>query len=139
MRSVSIDRPWSTYIAEVANQSNFNVDLPATPWRRCGSMLKARSWGEVRDFTLAGATSMSAQMGLQFVGVESDTPVTTVFGPSFTANGWSAPGGGGYTDVTPNASQYLLARGIWRLTLTLASGTARPFLRAAGTIEVLTQ
>jgi len=135
----TFDLPWTTYIAEVVNQSGLTVNLPATPYRPCAAMLGARALGEVQDFTLAGATSMTARMGLQFVNHESENPTVVLIGPTFNANGWLGPGGGGFTDIASTAAQFRRCRGIWQLTLTLASGTARPFLRAAGSIQIKLQ
>ncbi len=132
MRRIEFELPWTTLIGEVASQSGLVIDLPCLAYRPCANMLAVRAWGEVRDFTLAGATSMSLRAVAQFANVEGDTPTAVAFGPTWTADGWQGPGAGGYTDISSSAGQYLLARLGWRLTLTLASGTARPFLRAWG-------
>ena len=136
MRSITLELPWDTFILEVASQTNYVVSMPVTGWRKSSGMSKARAWGEVRDFTLAGATALSAQMGLEFAKTESDTPVVVGIGPTFTGNGWLSPGATPWADVGGQAGEYLLARGVWLLKATLNPGTARPFLRAAGTVEI---
>ncbi len=132
MRRLEIELPWTTLIGEVASQSGLVLDLPSLGYRSCANMLAVRSLGEVRNFTLAGATSMTLRAILQFANVEDDAPTAVAFGPTYTGDGWQGPGAGGYTDISSYAGQYLLVRPGWRLTLTLASGTARPFLRAWG-------
>ena len=132
MRQIEIELPWTTLIAEVASQSGLVIDLPCVPYRSCANLLEARFWGEVRGFTLAGATSMSARPLLQFANFENDSPTNVLFGPTWTGDGWQGPGSGAFTDISANAAQYLLVRAGWRLTLTLNPGTARPFLRAWG-------
>lgn len=139
MRTIIFELPWDTFIVEVVSQTNLVVALPVTPWRKCGGMLKARAWGEVRAFSPAGATTLAAQMGLQFANVESDTPVARPVGPVFTANGWQSPGATPYADISDLAGEKLLVRGVWLATVTLNPGTAHPFFRASGTVEILTQ
>ncbi len=139
MRRVNIEMPWTTLIGEVASQSNLTINLPLTRWRPAANILKARAWGEVRNFTLAGDTSMTGRMYLEFVNAETESPSVVLLGPTWTTNGWQGPGSGGYTDVSSTAAQYLLARAGWQLTLTLASGTARPFLLAMGNLEIQLQ